>query len=343
MIQVDSSVPLQGLNTLALPASARGFARVHNDDELAQALQWARERDMDVMPLGQGSNVVLAGDVDALVVQQCCLGIRELQRDERHVHLRVAAGQNWHELVRWSVGEGFGGLENLALIPGTVGAAPIQNIGAYGMELAACLERVHAISVAEGSIVSLARDECRLGYRDSIFKGELRDEYFITAVDLRLGLGGQVDTRYPVLEDYIRERGIEAATPQQVFDAVVAIRSERLPDPSAEPNAGSFFKNPVVSADKADTLRGGFPGLPMYPQSDGRIKLPAAWLIQHCGFKGERRGAVGVHVKHALVLVHFGGGDGEQLLALAQEIATAVYKTFGIALEIEPRIYGSGQ
>lgn len=332
--------PLGPLNTLALDARARALVAVANESDLREALTWARQRELPVIPLGEGSNVVLAGDLPALVLQLASRGVRVLQQRGDRVRLRVAAGQDWHALVEWSLGEGFYGLENLALIPGTAGAAPIQNIGAYGVELASLLHAVHCVRIADGEAVTLGREDCGFAYRDSIFKRELRDQYVITEVDLELSREAAPSYGYPLLAAELAERGTLSATPHDVFRAVVDIRRRKLPDPAKTPNAGSFFKNPVVDPERAQVLREQFAGLPGYTQDGGRVKLPAAWLIEYCGWKGHRSGGVGVHPEHALVLANYGADDGAVLLELAARIRDSVRRTFGVELEIEPRIYG---
>lgn len=331
--------PLQAYNSLALEAQAAAMVEVSTDAELAAACAWAQERDTPVVPLGEGSNIVLAGDLDALVIKVAIPGIEVLEYIDEGVRLRVAAGENWHQLVQWTVQENYHGLENLALIPGTVGAAPIQNIGAYGVELASFVTAVNGLSIATGETVCLSRTDCEFGYRDSAFKQGLRDQLVITSVELQLGRLPRVQADYPALAGYLRQAGIADPTPRQVFDAVVAIRRSKLPDPSVEPNAGSFFKNPVVDDSRAADLTARFPGLPVYPQDDGTVKLAAAWMIEFCGWKGYREDNIGVHPDHALVIVNYGNGSGRRLLSLASEIATTVADTFGIELLIEPRIY----
>ena len=332
---------LRGYNTLALDARAQAFAEVHSEQELLAALAQARALGLPVMPLGEGSNIVLAGSVAALVIRLGTRGIEVLARDAGTVSLRVAAGESWHGLVRWTLQQGYYGLENLALIPGTVGAAPIQNIGAYGVELASLVQAVHCVEIGSGRARTLAGDACEFGYRDSIFKRSLRDQVIITAVDLRLQRQPALQVSYPALAAALAQQPAAALTPQAVFDAVVSIRRSKLPDPAQVPNAGSFFKNPVVAAAVAAELAARFPGLPQYPQADGQVKLAAAWLIDYCGWKGKCRGGFGVHPEHALVLVNRGGSSGADLLALAAEVAATVRDNFGIALEIEPRVYGA--
>lgn len=339
-MQILRGESLRPFNSLALQARAEALVRVGSQDELLAACRWARGSGLPLLPLGEGSNVVLAGDVAALVVRQETRGIEILQDSGDQVTLRVAAGENWHQLVQWTLRQGLYGLENLALIPGTVGAAPIQNIGAYGVELQSLLRAVHALTVASDKVVSLSHAECDFAYRDSVFKHGLRDQLVITAVDLQLSRTPLVHTDYPVLADFLEQAGQAAPTPRQVFDAVVSIRASKLPDPALQPNAGSFFKNPLVDAAQARDLAEQFPELPIYPQGDGRVKLPAAWLIDFCGWKGFREDNIGIHPEHALVIVNYGNDSGARLLSLASEVAATVADTFGIQLVIEPRIYG---
>ncbi|MEM8562403.1 MAG: UDP-N-acetylmuramate dehydrogenase [Pseudomonadota bacterium] len=340
-MHVQRNEPLAPLNTLALQSSAQYLIHATSDETVAAAIGFAREHRLPIMPLGSGSNIVFTEDVQCLVLHMATRGIQIIEDTNSSIVLRVAAGENWHELVANAVQKGWYGLENLALIPGTVGAAPIQNIGAYGVELAPLVERVHCLELENGRATHFDRKQCEFAYRDSVFKQSLRDKFVITGVDLRLQREAQVQTDYPALADQLQQKPHEEVTPQQIFEAVVAIRRRKLPDPLDVPNAGSFFKNPVVNANRARELRQEFAALPQYAQSDGDIKLPAAWLIEHCGWKGYRRDGLGVHPEHALVLVNYGSGQGRPLLHLAREIADSVLDVFDIALEIEPRVYGS--
>lgn len=340
LVRVLRAESLRGYNSLALNASACALVHVSSEHCLREAMAWAAAQNLPVVPLGEGSNVVLAGDIEALVVRMETRGIEVLEDSGDSVLLRVAAGEQWHALVEWSIQQGYYGLENLALIPGTVGAAPIQNIGAYGVELATFAQRIHCIDIATLETRVLEGAACQFGYRDSIFKRSLRDQLIITAVELRLYRTAGVRADYPVLARALAEQGIGQATAQQVFDAVVSIRRSKLPDPAQVPNAGSFFKNPVVTSERARDLLQAFSAMPQYPQTDGQTKLPAAWLIEACGWKGQRRNGVGIHPEHALVLVNYGAHSGEALLALAAEVAASVHDRFGVQLEIEPRIYG---
>lgn len=331
--------PLLPYNTLALEARAQALVAVDNDAELVAALNWAAEHGLPVIPLGQGSNVVFASDLNALILRIETRGIEVLKRAEDKVTLRVAAGENWHHLVQWSLGQGYYGLENLALIPGTVGAAPIQNIGAYGVELQSAVLQVHGVLIADGSSIVLDRTACEFAYRDSVFKHTLRDKVIITALDLELSLTPNVDISYPALAA-VFSKLTSKPSPEAVFDAVVEIRKSKLPDPAQVPNAGSFFKNPVLAAPQAAALVERYPGLPGYPQPDGTVKVPAAWMIDYCDWKGRKRNAQGVHPEHALVLVNYGNASGRELLNLASDIAASVSREFDVDLDIEPRVYG---
>lgn len=329
---------LQCRNTLRLRSCAAALSVIDSLDHLDAALIVARERGLSVLPLGEGSNVVLAGDLQAQVLLMRLRGCRWLTSDGL---LRVAAGESWHPLVAWTVSQGWRGLENLALIPGTVGAAPVQNIGAYGRELAPFVRAVHAVRIDDGARLQLSAAECEFAYRDSIFKHALRDRVVITAVDLQLSRDLALETGYPGLRERLAHLPAEKLTPLEVFRAVVALRREKLPDPRQEPNAGSFFKNPVVPADTAEALKARHPTLPVFEAGVGTCKLAAGWLIEQAGWKGVERHGVAVHPGHALVLVNRGSDSGQQLLALAGEIQDSVRARFGVSLEIEPRCYGA--
>lgn len=327
---------LQDRNTLRLRSRAFALSRVDSLVALDAALADARRSGLPALPLGQGSNIVFVGDVQAHVLEIQLRGCRWLTSEGL---LRVAAGEPWHALVRWTVSHGWYGLENLALIPGTVGAAPVQNIGAYGRELAPFVHTVHAVRWEDGQRLRLSREDCGFGYRDSVFKRELRDRVVITAVDLQLSRNLAPEFSYPGLRERLVGRG-RAVAPQDVFDAVVALRREKLPDPSREPNAGSFFKNPVLSRVQAAALAERYPDLPVFDAGEGLCKLAAGWLIEQAGWKGVEHDGVAVHPRHALVLVNRGADSGAALLRLAEAIRASVRTRFAVELEIEPRCYG---
>ncbi len=339
-MQIRRAEALQSRNTLDIPASAAAFVEVGLAQEINDALRWARAEGLAALALGEGSNVVFCGDVEALFIQQVSTGWENLGLRGSAVDLRVAAATNWHALVESTLAQGWYGLENLALIPGQVGAAPVQNIGAYGVELAQFIRCVHAVDSQTGASLQLSAQECQFGYRDSVFKRELRDRVIITAVDLRLSTRPCGNYTYPALAAELQRREIAEPAPLDVFNAVVAVRRSRLPDPAREPNAGSFFKNPVIEANQAAALAAQHRDMPQYPQDDGHRKIPAAWLIEQAGWKGQREGAFGIHPQHALVMVNYAGGSGAALLQLAAKVVQSVEEQFGITLEMEPRVYG---
>lgn len=320
------------LNTLALKAKARRLYRVCSDAELLQVLDALQEKDF--LLLGGGSNVVLQTEAFDVCVQQCSKGIRLLDEDQDSVTIEVAAGEGWHDLVSYCLQQGWHGLENLALIPGTVGAAPIQNIGAYGVEVGAFIECVSAIDRQRGEVHVFTQAQCQFAYRDSVFKHAFADRLVITALQLRLLKNPVIVSDYAGLQESMRD-----STPQALFDAVIALRQRKLPDPVLLPNAGSFFKNPIISAEQAQDLAREYPGLVQYVQADGRVKLAAAWLLDKAGWKGYRNEKVGVHAQQALVLINHNEGMGNDILALARSIQQSVAATFGVNLQVEPRIY----
>ncbi len=330
---------LQSLNTLRLPCRAEHFAEVRSIPQLRACLARARARKWPVTVLGGGSNVILPDMLPGLVLRNELAGFELLESAGSARMLRVGAGENWHALVLRTLQQGWGGLENLSLIPGSAGAAPIQNIGAYGVELAECFLELQACRISDGSLRTFALHDCAFGYRDSVFKGACRDEFVITSLTIRLDTGARVHTGYAELARELAAAEIVDPTPQQVSEAVIRIRSRKLPDPAVIGNAGSFFKNPVIDADHFTRLQGAEPGIVGHEQPDGGFKVAAGWLIDQCGWKGHRQGAVGVHDRQALVLTHDGSGNAGQLLNLAEKIRADVQQRFGIALEIEPRVY----
>lgn len=327
--------PLRTHNTFGFDARARLAAHIRTESDLVSALSDPRAAGQRIVVLGGGSNVVLTGDLDACVLLMEIPGY-EIAQDDANWLVTAGAGENWHALVGRTIADGLPGLENLALIPGTAGAAPIQNIGAYGVELRERFASLRAYDRQTGQFLTLDLDACAFGYRDSLFKREGRDRYIITAVTLRLPKAWQPVLNYGELARELEAEPAPSAS--RIRDAVIAIRTRKLPDPAQIGNAGSFFKNPVVDASLRDALTASHPTLVSYPQPDGRYKLAAGWLIDQCGFKGFDDGPVGVYGKQALVLVHHGGGTGAALLKLADRIADAVQARFGVRIEPEPVI-----
>lgn len=336
-IEVRESVNLAGYNTLGIDVQARYFTRVESLDQLTQALDWAQRRSLEVLVLGGGSNLVFAGDVEGLVIHIAMAGRQWAEVNNDHAKLVLGAGERWHDAVMYAARAGYRGIENLALIPGTAGAAPVQNIGAYGVELKDTLSEVVAWDRDNGDVVTLSVGECRFGYRDSLFK-QCPERYIILEISLCLSRSAPLNLGYGELQAYFSERQSSAPlTALEVAEGVVAIRRRKLPDPESLPNVGSFFKNPVVPLQVWDRLRHAFPGIAAYP-ADHSVKLAAAWLIDQCGWKGYRNERVGVHSRQALVLVNHGGGNGTDILELARRIQADVRSHFGVELDMEPRV-----
>jgi len=327
--------PLKHLNTFSIDVRAKHYLRVTSLELLRAALADPQLAAMPRLVLGGGSNLLLTRDFPGLVLHIALEGREILAGTPTHHHVRAAAGETWHDFVQWTLAQGVGGLENLSLIPGTVGAAPIQNIGAYGAETKDYFLSLTAFDPASGEVRVMDGADCRFAYRDSVFKHEGR-ELIILDVSFALPRAWQPNLRYAELANAVAEQGIAAPTPQQVADTVIAIRRRKLPDPAQIGNAGSFFKNPVVSAEHCAALLEKFPTLVHHRQPDGSEKLAAGWLIDQCGWKGKSMGAAGVYPKQALVLVNNGGATGAEVQALAAAIQADVSARYGVALEPEP-------
>lgn len=333
--RLEEHVALTSHNTFGFSATARYAAHIRSEDALRAALQDPHVAAGPVLILGGGSNVVLTRDWPGTVLLMGITGISVVETPDAWL-ITAGAGEPWHGFVQHTLTHGMPGLENLALIPGTVGAAPIQNIGAYGVELADRFANLRALDRHTGQFVTLDAAACAFGYRDSLFKRDGRDRYIITSVTFRLPRAWQPHTAYADVSRELANRGIDTPTARDIFDAVVVVRSRKLPDPQHLGNAGSFFKNPVLSAEAAAALLSRFPAMAHYAQADGSVKLAAGWLIDQCGFKGRCVGAVGVYERQALVLVNHGGGTGAELMALAAEIQATVQARFGVTIEPEP-------
>ena len=336
---VEREANLTRRNTLALPAHAAFYAAIASNEQLAELAERHVPGDLRCFVLGGGSNLVFTRDFDGLVLHMAIPGRTLAGEDGEAWYVRAGAGENWHDFVQWTLAQGWPGLENMSLIPGTVGAAPIQNIGAYGLEVAERFHALNAVDMQTGETVRFDRSACRFGYRDSIFKQEgwhLEGRFVITDVTFRLPKAWQPMTRYADLAAELEAQGHDAPRARQIADAVVAVRQRKLPDPERLPNAGSFFHNPVVDAATAERLLASHPGLPHYAQADGRIKLAAGWLIEQAGWKGRAFGAVGMYEKQALVLVNRGGASGADVVALMQAVQRDVREKFAVDLTPEP-------
>jgi len=336
-MKIEKNYNLSKLNTFGIYANAKFFAEVSTEAELMTLFNSEEFKNNKKIFLGGGSNLLLTRDWPGIVVLNKLKGIEIIREEENVVILRAMGGVVWHDLVEFASERGYWGIENLSLIPGSVGAAPMQNIGAYGAELRNTLVSVEAYEIDTGQKKIFGRDECALRYRDSIFKNALRGKYFISAVTLELKKDGQPNTEYKILQDYLEKNKIIPKSPKDLSDAVAAIRRSKLPDPKVIGNAGSFFKNVFVEQAALEKLKKDYPDI-SYFEDEGRIKIPAAWLIERAGWKGYRQGNVGVHEKQALVLVNHGGASGREILELAQKIIASVEEKFGLTLQPEVNI-----
>jgi UDP-N-acetylmuramate dehydrogenase len=331
-MKVTPNASLRDLNTFGLAAKASSLVEIETEEDVLALPGFDPAFDL---VLGRGSNMVFLSDVTGTVYMNRISGIDIVSEDGDDVLVEAGAGENWHGLVLWSLDRELSGLENLSLIPGSVGAAPIQNIGAYGVELASVLDTVTAWDWKSSSWASLDRESCRLAYRDSVFKSAEPNRYLITSVRLRLSRSFEPQLKYEGLR---AEIGVAELTPRSVSDAVIRLRDRKLPNPAASGNAGSFFKNPVVDADQAEELFRKHAYMPAWPQADGSVKLAAAWMIEECGLKGLREGGAQVSNRHALILVNRGSASGHDISTLAIEIQKTVFEKFGVHLEPEPRL-----
>ncbi|MDR0780979.1 MAG: UDP-N-acetylmuramate dehydrogenase [Pseudomonadales bacterium] len=336
-LRIQQNVDLHHLNTFRVAARARYFTQITAPEHVPALCAWLREHPMPHLLIGQASNILFRQDYPGLIIDFSLKGVRVETQSAAQVDVAVNGGEIWHDFVCYCLREHWYGLENLSLIPGTVGAAPVQNIGAYGVELSRFVRYVDAVELSSGSARRFSAADCEFGYRSSIFKHALRDRYLITCVGLRLARQSALVLDYPALQEALREVPPDELTPQLLSDTVCAIRRSKLPDPRQLGNAGSFFWNPQITRARFAELRQDYPEIPGYPE-DEYVKIPAAWLIERCGWKGYREGDVGVHQEHALVLVNHGKATGAALVALAERIQASVEQRFGIQLVPEVRI-----
>ncbi len=336
-MQIIQNQSLKEYNTFGIDAKAKGFVHIRSENDLYEVLV------QELAPLkvmGGGSNILLTEDVDAYVLRNEIKGIEIVDEDDDRVMVNVGAGEKWHNFVLWAISHGLGGLENLSLIPGSVGAAPMQNIGAYGVEQETVFHSLSAIHLASGVRKSFFKYECKFGYRESVFKNELRDQYFITHVCYILKKNDhKLNIEYGAIKDVLHQKNISKPSILDVSEAVIEIRQSKLPDPRIIGNAGSFFKNPVISPAQYSNLIGAYPGAPSFPQGDGTLKIPAGWLIERLGYKGKTYETYGVHKDQALVLVNYGGSKGRDIYNLSLEIKGAVFKKFYIDIQHEVNVW----
>lgn len=332
---LQENISLAPFHTFHIQANARYYSLIQDAKVLPDLLNSPALKSLPQAVIGNGSNILFVQDFEGWVIQMGIGGIEKIEEDHQYVRIRVGAGVQWHQLVVYCVERNYAGIENLSLIPGTVGAAPVQNIGAYGVELSEVFEELEALEIHTGIIRKFTRKDCQFGYRESVFKQELQGQYIILHVTLRLHLKPTFCTSYGAIEETLAGMQVKQLSIKAISDAIIHIRQKKLPDPAILGNAGSFFKNPVIDLTTATKLQQNYPTLPTHALTEHTIKIPAAWLIEQCGWKGYKRGEVGVHPQHALVLVNYGGATGQEVLQLAQDIQQSVFLKFGIQLAPE--------
>ncbi|HYF69407.1 MAG TPA: UDP-N-acetylmuramate dehydrogenase [Ohtaekwangia sp.] len=339
MPPIQENVSLLPFNTFKLDVSARYFTLIKTIADLRELIESPVYQSHQTLILGGGSNMLFTGNFDGLVIKNEVKGIQTLEENDANITLRVGSGENWHQFVMYCVDKNYGGLENLSLIPGTVGAAPMQNIGAYGVEVKHVIDEVEGIDLSSGKSVTFNNEACQFGYRESIFKHEARNRYFISSVTLTLTKKSHpFNVSYGAIKDTLVQFGVEQINLRTISDAVIHIRKSKLPDPVHIGNAGSFFKNPSVDISVYEELKEKFPAIPGYKEQNNLVKVPAGWLIEQCGWKGKTIGQIGVHAQQALVLVHYGGSEGKKIWELALQIQASVKQKFGIILQPEVNV-----
>ncbi|WP_422083914.1 UDP-N-acetylmuramate dehydrogenase [Ulvibacterium sp.] len=336
-MKIQQNISLKDYNTFGIDAKAKFFIEISNINDLREALQLKGHP--EILVLSGGSNMLITKDIEALVLYINIKGIELLTQDDDTITLKVMAGENWHQLVLWTLQKGYGGLENMSLIPGNTGTAPIQNIGAYGVELQDVFVGCEAINIDNQTKKSFNKEDCKFGYRDSYFKNEGKGKYIIVSVTLRLTKRNHaIHMSYGAIEAELVKKKIDTPTITDISNAVISIRKSKLPDPAELGNSGSFFKNPIISRSKFDTFTKDYPDAPYYKVSSDAYKIPAGWLIEQCGFKGKRFGDAGVHKHQALVLVNHGRATGVEILSLSQRIIETVKDKFSITIHPEVNI-----
>jgi UDP-N-acetylmuramate dehydrogenase len=334
-MNIQENISLKSYNTFGIDAHARYFTEVHTVPELQAVLKHPAYASLPKLILGGGSNLLFTQDYQGLVIKINLQGIEKINEDAQHVYIQAGAGVVWHQFVLYCIENQYAGIENLSLIPGTVGAAPMQNIGAYGVEIKEIFDSLEAVHIETGKSRIFTSEECQFGYRESVFKKELKGQYIITAVTFRLGKVAVFNTSYGAIQDTLKQMSVETPTLRSVSDAVIHIRRSKLPDPAEIGNAGSFFKNPEIPASQYETLKAEYPQIPGYVTSPEMVKVPAGWLIEQCGWKGKRIGDTGVHKNQALVLVNYGNARGNDIKALSEQVQQSVLEKFNIQLQAE--------
>ncbi len=336
-MEIQTNFSLKHYNTFGIEASARQFVAVHDTTELKTILKQNQSEKKFI--LGGGSNMLLTKDIDALVIHVDLKGKKIIKEDEDFVWVESQAGENWHEFVLWTIDQNLGGLENMSLIPGNVGTTPVQNIGAYGAEIKDTFVSCEAMSIENQEIRSFNKVECHFGYRESVFKNEVKDQYIITSVVFKLTKRNhKINISYGDISGELAKNNITNPSLKDVSNAVIAIRQSKLPDPKELGNSGSFFKNPILLKSDFDKIHQQFPEMKYYDVSETEVKVPAGWLIEQAGFKGKRFGDAGIHKNQALVLVNYGNATGQEILDVSRTIQETIFKTFGIHIEAEVNV-----
>lgn len=337
MLKFLQSQSLAAYNTFGFDVKADLFVEINSIEEFQELLQTPKWKENQHLILGGGSNILLTDDFNGLVVINRITGTLILEEDDKSVVVKCGGGENWHQFVLNMLERNWGGLENLSFIPGTVGAAPMQNIGAYGAEIKDTFHSLEAINLKTGEIEAFLPEECEFGYRESVFKHKLKGQFLIASVSFKLDKPGfhQLNLDYGIIKNVLKDKGVEKPTIQDVSDAVIDIRQSKLPNPAEIGNSGSFFKNPIIDASQLEKLKSEFPEIPFYELKDDKIKLAAGWLIEKAGWKGHQENGVGVHHKQALVLVNYGEGKGKDILNLAKKIQDSIHSKFGVELSPE--------
>jgi len=337
-MELQENRSLKSLNTFAIDAKARYYAEFHSVDELRELIEIKNQHSFPLMVLGGGSNILFTKDYDGLVIKNDLKGIQIVKEDDRHIYIKVMAGENWHQFVMYCVNQNFAGVENLSLIPGNVGASPMQNIGAYGVEIKDVFHELEAYDKEDKVVRMFTENDCEFGYRESVFKNRLKDRFIILSVTYRLNWEPEYNTSYGAIQQELENMGVKELSCKAISQAVINIRSSKLPDPKQIGNAGSFFKNPTISISQYNSLIKDWPSMPSYPANEELIKVPAGWLIEQCGWKGYRDGDAGCYPKQALVLVNYGNATGNDILHLSEKIIKSVNTKFNIKLEREVNV-----
>ena len=337
-MNIQQNISLKEFNTFGIDAKAREFVVINTVEELCIFCAAFNLSDRNILVLGGGSNVLLTGNFDGMVIKMNLKGIEMVSENDNHVWIKAMAGEVWHEFVLYCIEKGLGGVENLSLIPGCVGAAPMQNIGAYGVEIKDTFDSLEAVEIASGDMVKFSNSDCKFGYRESIFKQEAKGKYIISSVTFKLSKHPLCNVSYGAIQQVLAEIKLTTPTVKEVSDAVISIRQSKLPNPKVLGNAGSFFKNPEIPAEQYNALKAEHPSIVGYPASSGNIKVAAGWLIEQAGWRGKVVGNVGSHKDQALVLVNYGGASGNEIWQLAMDIQASVLQKFGVTITPEVNV-----